>query len=61
MTSPMTGMTVLDIHNVYCMDVAANPRTTNAKPAAGQAKKISAKPTKAATGKPSGKPGSARK
>lgn len=60
MTSPKTGMTVKDIHNVYCMDVATTPRTTSAKPPAGPAKK-SAKPAKAAMEKPAGKPGAARK
>jgi hypothetical protein len=61
MTSPKTGMTVLDIHNVYCMDVAAPPRITSTKSATGSAKKTADKPTKAAAGKSAGKPGSARK
>jgi hypothetical protein len=60
MTSPKIGMTVKDIHNVYCMDVAAPPRATSAKPAASAAKKP-AKPTKAAAGKPAGQSGSTRK
>lgn len=51
MTSPKTGMTVKDIHDVYCMDVSTPSRAASTKLPTDSGKKAAAKSAKA-TAKP---------